>query len=147
MMDQPSRPSIPPASAGSVRQRRSWQAMATQFELELIGSDRQHLEAVAVAIEEEVRRLDQLLSRHDRASEISRINCGAAVGPLKVDADVWAIARRLRKIPPRHRGILRHHGRGAQRHAAGRIVGRRLAAAAAGRRSADGPVLLDRRGD
>jgi thiamine biosynthesis lipoprotein len=39
-----------------------------------------------------------LLSRHDPASEISRINRGAAVGPLKVDADVWQLLTACEKF-------------------------------------------------
>jgi FAD:protein FMN transferase len=79
------------STAGSVNLRRSWQAMATNFDLQLLGGDREHLEAVAAAIEDEVLRFDKLLSRHDPTSEISRINRNAAVGPLKVDADVWEL--------------------------------------------------------
>jgi FAD:protein FMN transferase len=92
IMDQPGPPTAPSASSAEPRSfARSWQAMATQFELELIGPDAEHLEAVAAAIEDEIRRLEKLLSRHNPASEVSRINRGAAAAPLKVDADVWQL--------------------------------------------------------
>ena len=51
----------------------------------------EHLETVAAAIEEEVRRLDALLSRHNPTSEISRLNRRAAAEPLRIDADVWQL--------------------------------------------------------
>jgi FAD:protein FMN transferase len=98
IMDKPDQPA---GSAAPKVVRRSWQAMGTAFQMHLAGADEEHLEAVAMAVEQEVRRLDALLSRHNPASETSRINNGAAAVALKVDADVWQLisdCERLRKL-------------------------------------------------
>ncbi len=87
-IQSPAQPELP---RGAIALRRVWTAMATRFELELIGSDAEHLEAVAAAIEDEVHRLDHLLSRYNPASEISRLNRHAATSPQRVDADVWQL--------------------------------------------------------
>jgi thiamine biosynthesis lipoprotein len=87
-----SRSEIDPRSvAGLDHVRRHWRAMATRFDVELVGPDAEHLEAVAAAIEDEVHRLDALLSRHNPASEISRLNRQAAATAQRVDADVWQL--------------------------------------------------------
>ena len=65
-----------------------WQAMATRFEVFLEGEDLEHLEAVAAAIEDEVRRIESMLSRHDPASEITRIHREGHPGPVKVSVEV-----------------------------------------------------------
>jgi thiamine biosynthesis lipoprotein len=65
--------------------------MATRFEILLVGADPEHLEAVGEAALDEVTRIERLLSRHDRASEVSRINRDAAKRPVKVDRELFAI--------------------------------------------------------
>ncbi|HEY1786137.1 MAG TPA: FAD:protein FMN transferase [Pirellulales bacterium] len=65
--------------------------MATRLDIELFGTDAEHLEAVAAAIEDEVCRLDALLSRYNPTSEISRVNRHAAAEAVRVDADVWQL--------------------------------------------------------
>jgi thiamine biosynthesis lipoprotein len=69
-------------------------AMGTRFEVFLHGDDEEHLEAVAVAVLEEVVRLDGVLSRFDPRSEIARINREAADKPVRVDRDVFALLER-----------------------------------------------------
>jgi FAD:protein FMN transferase len=79
------------------------QAMGTRFELFLTGHghDREHLEAVASAVLDEIRRLDGVLSRFDPRSEIARINREAALRPVRVEREVFGLlesceaARRL----------------------------------------------------
>jgi thiamine biosynthesis lipoprotein len=79
------------------------QAMGTRFELFLTGQghDREHLEAVAGDVLEEIGRLDCLLSRFDPRSEIARINREAAGRLIRVDREVFGLlekceeARRL----------------------------------------------------
>src|SRR5207244_537741 len=66
-------------------------AMGTFFETFLAGEDRDHLEAVADAVLDEVCRLERLLSRFDPAAEVVRINREAAMRPVRVDADVWDV--------------------------------------------------------
>ena len=72
-------------------------AMGTFFEVFLAGDDEEHLEAVAAAVLDEVRRLERLLSRFDPASEIARINREAGRRPVRVDADLWDILCRCRE--------------------------------------------------
>jgi FAD:protein FMN transferase len=80
---------------------RSCEAMGTRFEVILWGGEQEHLEAVAVAILEEVSRLSEVLSRFDPRSEIARINRSAASTPVRVDREVFGLletcerARRL----------------------------------------------------
>jgi FAD:protein FMN transferase len=83
--------------------RQHCQAMGSHFELFLTGQehDREHLEAVAGDLLEEIRRLDCVLSRFDPRSEIARVNSEAAVRPVRVDREVFGLlekceeARRL----------------------------------------------------
>ncbi len=49
-------------------------AMASHFEIWLVGEDAQHLRAVGQAATAELLRLERLLSRHDPASELYRLN-------------------------------------------------------------------------
>lgn len=78
--------------------QRSCEAMGTRFELFLYGDDAEHLEAVAVAICDELLRLDGALTRFDPRSEISRINREA--GPqangksVRVDREIFALLKR-----------------------------------------------------
>ncbi|CAN5307971.1 FAD:protein FMN transferase [soil metagenome] len=54
-----------------LRRRR---AKATLFEVMLVGEDDEHLEAVGEAALDEVVRVEQMLSRYDPVSELSRLN-------------------------------------------------------------------------
>jgi thiamine biosynthesis lipoprotein len=74
--------------------RRDCEAMGTRFEVFLSGQDREHLEAVAVAVCEEVIRLDNVLSRFNPGSEIARINREAGGQSVRVDREVFALLER-----------------------------------------------------
>jgi FAD:protein FMN transferase len=65
--------------------------MGTLFEIWLRGPDDEHLTAVAETALDEVARLDQLLSRFDARSEIARVNRCAAVEPVQVDVELFAL--------------------------------------------------------
>ena len=65
--------------------------MGTFFEAFLVGEDRAHLEAVAAALWDEVKRVERMLSRFDPASEIHRINQLAGQQPVKVSRELLAI--------------------------------------------------------
>lgn len=71
--------------------QRSCEAMGTRFEVILRGNDEQHLEAVAVAVGEEIQRLDSLLSRFNPGSEIARVNREAGRKAVRVDREVFAL--------------------------------------------------------
>lgn len=66
-------------------------AMATVFELWVVGSDPEHLEAVGHAALDEVTRVERLLSRFDPAAEIARLNREAAEHPVRVDHELYSI--------------------------------------------------------
>lgn len=71
--------------------QRSCEAMNTRFEVFLHGDDEQHLEAVAVAVLEEIIRLDGVLSRFDPSSEIARVNREAVTKPVRIDRELFAL--------------------------------------------------------
>lgn len=71
--------------------RRSFAAMATIFEIIIRGDDAQHLEAVGVAVSEEIERLSLKLSRFDPQSEVSRINRHAHRGPVRIDRELFEL--------------------------------------------------------
>jgi thiamine biosynthesis lipoprotein len=71
--------------------QRSVEAMATRFDVWLRGEDEQHLDAVAVAICEDIQRLDALLSRYDQRSEIARVNRERTA---RVDRELFALLER-----------------------------------------------------
>jgi thiamine biosynthesis lipoprotein len=72
---------------------RSRPAMGTHFEALLLGDDEEHLAAVADAVLDEVQRIERLLSRFDRCSEISRINRLAAREPVQIDLELAQVLR------------------------------------------------------
>lgn len=71
--------------------QRSCEAMGTRFDVILRGADAQHLEAVAVAVCEEIQRLDAVLSRFNASSEIARVNRAASQKATRVDREMFAL--------------------------------------------------------
>jgi thiamine biosynthesis lipoprotein len=65
--------------------------MATWFEIWLVGDDADHLAAVAEAALDEATRLEQLLSRFDATSEVSRVNREASSRAVRVDPELFSI--------------------------------------------------------
>ena len=68
--------------------------MDTRFDVILRGADEQHLEAVAVAVCEEIIRLDGAVSRFNPSSEIARMNRDAFEKPVRVDREIFALLER-----------------------------------------------------
>ncbi len=145
-MDQPSRPSAASEFTGSLRQRRSWQAMATRFDVELVGADAEHLGSGGRG---DRRRSPAARSTAFAAQSGQRNqphqSRAAAVGPRGRCRRLAIAHRSPKSLPPGDRRVFRCYGRGAQRHAAADQNSRR-AAVAARRRTANRPVLADRRG-
>jgi thiamine biosynthesis lipoprotein len=81
-----------------IAHQRSCEAMGTRFDVMLRGPsgqvDEQHLEAVAVAVSEEIQRLDALLSRFNPSSEIARVNRAAKQTAVRVDRELFALLQR-----------------------------------------------------
>lgn len=76
------------------RIHRTRPAMGTLFEVLLIGSDGEHLTAVADAALSEIHRIERLISRFDPRSEISRINREAADRLVLMDREVCDLLER-----------------------------------------------------
>ncbi len=70
---------------------RERQAMATLFGAYLVGDDEDHLTAVAEAVFDEIERVERVLSRHDRAAELYRVNRQAATAPVLVSRELFAV--------------------------------------------------------
>jgi FAD:protein FMN transferase len=79
-------------------------AMATRFVFLLVGEDRDHLMAVGEAALDEVTRVERLLSRHDPASEVARINREASSHPVRIDRELFAILTECRSWFDRTQG-------------------------------------------
>lgn len=80
-----------------VEYQRSCEAMGTRFDVHLRGDDEQHLEAVAVAVCEEIQRLDAALSRFYAGSEIARVNREARTKAVRVDREVFNLLARCER--------------------------------------------------
>lgn len=76
--------------------RRTHPAMATLFEMQLVGDDVEHLDAVAARIGEEIDRVERLLSRFDPASEIYRINRLASQQSVPISVELWEVLLQCR---------------------------------------------------
>ncbi len=74
--------------------QHSCRAMGSSFEARLYGDDEELLDAVAVAVIEEIIRLEGALSRFDPRSEIARINREAGRRPARVDREVFELLER-----------------------------------------------------
>jgi len=69
-------------------------AMGTVLELTLLGAEAPALDAARAAAFEEVRRVEELLSRWHAISEISRLNAAAGTGPQALDPEALALLER-----------------------------------------------------
>ncbi|HEY6401220.1 MAG TPA: FAD:protein FMN transferase [Blastocatellia bacterium] len=74
--------------------QRFCQAMGSRFEVRLLGDDEERLDSVAIAVIEEIVRLDSVLSRFDPRSEIARINREARDRPARLDQEVFELLER-----------------------------------------------------
>ena len=77
--------------------QRSVEAMVSRFDVWLRGEDAAHHDAVAVAVCEEIQRLDALLSRYDRRSEIARVNRETINRFVRVDRELFALLERCER--------------------------------------------------
>src|SRR5205085_4791669 len=70
---------------------RCREAMGTRFEVFLRGQDEEHLDAVSLAVLEEIVRLDGVLSRFNPSSEIARVNREAGNRAVRVDREAFSL--------------------------------------------------------
>ena len=66
-------------------------AMATQFELWMVGNDAGFLQAIAFEVWTELDRLELMLSRFDPRAEVARINREASERPVRVEIELFNI--------------------------------------------------------
>jgi FAD:protein FMN transferase len=78
-------------AAGGQRTERSTDAMGATFTVVLYGSDQDSMNQAIDAAFDEAHRLDELLSNYKPASEWSRINRGAATGPVVVSSESFQL--------------------------------------------------------
>ena len=74
------------------------EAMATRFELVLAGDDPTRLRAAGEEALQEIRRIEEQLSRYRPASAIAWINAAAGSEPVRVDPRVLALLRRCAEL-------------------------------------------------
>lgn len=80
-----------PAAGELLRVAKSAEAMGSTYSVEVYGRDRAQMEDAADAALDEARRLDELLSNYKPESEWSRVNQRAALGPLKISPELFAL--------------------------------------------------------
>ena len=73
-------------------------AMATRFEIVLHGEDEPGLRAAGEEALDEISALEAQLNFHSADSEISRINAGAALGPVPVEPGLFRLLREAKRI-------------------------------------------------
>jgi thiamine biosynthesis lipoprotein len=73
-------------------------AMATRFEIILIGRDNSRLQAAAEEAADEILQLNNQLNCHDCNSDISEINAFAAQKPLKINPQLFRLLKECKTI-------------------------------------------------
>ena len=65
--------------------------MGTRFDIVIIGKGKSETEEVWGKICSELRRLERMLNRFDKESEVTQINLNASRHPVEVSDEMWAI--------------------------------------------------------
>ena len=73
-------------------------AMATRFEIILYGENPVSLRAAGEEALDEIERLEQQLSLYRPSSEISRINAGAASGPVRIEPGLFRLLQHAQRL-------------------------------------------------
>ena len=68
--------------------KRTDAAMGTIWDIEIVSTDRKNADKASDEVFDEVKRLDRMLSLHNKESELSALNAKAGTGPVKVSADI-----------------------------------------------------------
>jgi FAD:protein FMN transferase len=80
------------ATAGWVLREEA--IMGTAIKVELWADDRRMGEAAAAAVMDEMHRIDRAMSPHKSGSELSRVNRGAARGPVALTDEMFSLLQR-----------------------------------------------------
>src|SRR5258706_13668199 len=73
-------------------------AMATRFEIVLHGDNPVALRAAGEEALDEIERLEAQLSLYRPSSEISRINAGAAFGPVRIEPGLFRLLQHAQRL-------------------------------------------------
>jgi thiamine biosynthesis lipoprotein len=73
-------------------------AMATRFEIILYGENPVALRAAGEEALDEIERLEEQLSLYRPSSEISRINAGAARGPVRIEPGLFRLLQHAQRL-------------------------------------------------
>ena len=73
-------------------------AMATRFEIVLHGEDETGLRAAGEEALDEISALAAQLNFHSADSDLSRINAGAALGPVPVEPGLFRLLQEAKRI-------------------------------------------------
>ncbi|MEO8426999.1 MAG: FAD:protein FMN transferase [Verrucomicrobiota bacterium] len=73
-------------------------AMATRFEIILYGDNPVSLRAAGEEALDEIERLENQLSLYRPSSEISRINAGAASGPVRIEPGLFRLLQHAQRL-------------------------------------------------
>ena len=71
--------------------------MGTRLDAILFGDDRQHLESVWDSAEADIRRLEKMLNRFDKKSEVTKLNDDAQFSSVHLSDELWDILSDCRK--------------------------------------------------
>ena len=71
--------------------------MGTRLDVLLFGDDRQRLEYVWNEAEAELKRLEKMLNRFDRESEVAKINAEAQFSSVRLSDELWEILQDCRR--------------------------------------------------
>lgn len=82
------------AQAGAGWYRREEAIMGTAIEVELFASSRADAEVAIALVMAEMQRVDATMSPHKADSELSRVNAGAAAGPVVVSDGMFTLLAR-----------------------------------------------------
>lgn len=78
--------------------RRSEPLLGTFVTITVFGENREALNAAISTAFDEFRRIDGLMSLHRADSELSRLNAGAAAGPVLVSPDLFRVISKAQEI-------------------------------------------------
>ncbi len=77
---------------------RSWNGMGTRIHVEFWGEDDSEAEQLIDAVNQEMIRIEELMSTYMEGSEVSRVNHKAAQSPVKISAELFGLLRKAERV-------------------------------------------------
>lgn len=78
--------------------QRSEYIMGTIFDITALGDDEKALEEASKKAFDEIKRIDNLMSRYKEGSEVSLVNKNAGIAPVQVGAELIEVLKEGRKV-------------------------------------------------